>query len=231
LIGSVTQSLFKFFRRGGSSGEGSQPRELAIRSRRHSTAFKEFMRSVGKEEGLSFLDLGSTSATNISLLTERGHKLRTEDLLGSSFEPEFYVAGEGGAKVIEVDRFLKDNLQFHGQQFDAVFFWDIADYLPEPLVKPVIEKIFLSMKPGGMLLAFFHTKDAGPDAPYSRYHIVGEDSLDLQPVMVRNGSGGSSLVKLQRVFNNRHIENLFRDYASLKFFLARDNMREVLVVR
>ena len=230
-MGSVTQSFFKFFRHGGSSGKESQPRELGIRSRRHSTAFKEFMRSLGKEEGLSFLDLGATSATNISLLTERGHKLRTEDLLGSSFDPDFYVAGEKDAKVLDVDLFLKENLQFRGQQFDAVFFWDIADYLPEPLVKPVIEKIFVSMKPGGMLLAFFHTKDAGPDAPYSRYHIVGDDALDLQPLMVKNGSGSSSLVKLQRVFNNRHIENLFRDYASLKFFLARDSMREVLVVR
>jgi hypothetical protein len=36
---------------------------------------------------------------------------------------------------------------------------------------------------------------------------------------------------LQRVFNNRHIENLFRDFASIKFFLSRDNVREVLVVR
>jgi len=37
--------------------------------------------------------------------------------------------------------------------------------------------------------------------------------------------------RLQRVFNNRNIENLFRDFASIKFFLARDNVREVLVVR
>jgi hypothetical protein len=37
--------------------------------------------------------------------------------------------------------------------------------------------------------------------------------------------------RLQRVFNNRHIETLFRDFASIKFFLARDNVREVLVVR
>jgi len=230
-MGSVTQSFFKFFRSGRSSGKESQPRELPVRSRRHSTAFKEFMRALGNQEELSFLDLGATSATNISLLTQRGHKLRTEDLLGSSFEPEFYAAGEGGAKVLDIDRFFKENLQFRGQQFDAVFFWDIADYLPEALVKPVIERIFTAMKPGGMLLAFFHTKDAGPDAPYSRYHIVGDDSLDLQPLMVRNGTGGASLVKLQRVFNNRHIENLFHDYASLKFFLARDNIREVLVVR
>jgi hypothetical protein len=37
--------------------------------------------------------------------------------------------------------------------------------------------------------------------------------------------------RLQRVFNNRHIENLFKDFASRKFFLGRDNIREVLVVR
>jgi SAM-dependent methyltransferase len=229
-MGSVTQNFFKLFR-GSSSGKESQPRELGVRSRRHSTAFKEFMRALGKQEELSFLDLGATSATNIALLTDRGHRLRTEDLLGSSFEPEFYSSGEDGSKALDVDRFLKENLQFHGQQFDAVFFWDIADYLPEALVKPVIEKICSAMKPGGMLLAFFHMKDAGPDAPYSRYHIVGDDSLDLQPLMVRDGTGKASLVRLQRVFNNRHIENLFRDYSSLKFFLARDNMREVLVIR
>jgi len=51
---------------------------------------------------------------------------------------------------------------------------------------------------------------------------VGEDALDLQP---------GPRFRLQRVFNNRHIENLFRDFASIKFFLARDNVREVLVVR
>jgi hypothetical protein len=49
----------------------------------------------------------------------------------------------------------------------------------------------------------------------------------------RSGSRGSSPnnFPLQRVFNNRNIENLFRDFASIKFFLARDNVREVLVVR
>jgi SAM-dependent methyltransferase len=229
-MGSVTQNLFKFLRK-SSSGKENAPRDAGVRSRRHSSGFKEFMRTVGGREELSFLDLGATSATNISLLTERGSKIYTEDLLGASGDPDLMKAGEDGAKTIDVDRFMKENLVFKGQVFDAVFFWDIADYLPEPLVKPVIEKIFLSMKPGGVLLAFFHTKDAGPEAPYSRYHIAGEDALDLQPVMVRSASGGSSLVRLQRVFNNRHIENLFHDFASLKFFLARDNIREVLVAR
>jgi hypothetical protein len=36
---------------------------------------------------------------------------------------------------------------------------------------------------------------------------------------------------VQRALNNRNIETLFRDFASIKFFPARDNVREVLVVR
>jgi hypothetical protein len=94
------------------------------------------------------------------------------------------------------------------------------------------------MKPGGALLAFFHTQEAGPDAPCYRYHIVGGgDTLEMQHIDGRGdakkGSPRATVSKfrLQRVFNNRNIENLFRDFGSIKFFLARDNVREVLVVR
>jgi hypothetical protein len=91
-----------------------------------------------------------------------------------------------------------------------------------------------------VLLAFFHTQDAGPDAPCYRYHVLGNDMLEMQHIVgkhVRKGPTGVShtaiggTFRLQRVFNNRHIESLFRDFGSIKFFLARDNVREVLVVR
>jgi hypothetical protein len=89
------------------------------------------------------------------------------------------------------------------------------------------------MKPGAMLIAFFHTREAGPDAPYYRYHITGNDILEMHALNSKAASrkGRSVNFALQRVFNNRHIENLFRDFASIKFFLSRDNVREVLVVR
>jgi hypothetical protein len=67
---------------------------------------------------------------------------------------------------------------------------------------------------------------------------VGADTLEMQLIDLRSdvkkGAARNSSpnnFRLQRVFNNRNIENLFRDFASLKFFLARDNVREVLVVR
>jgi SAM-dependent methyltransferase len=136
---------------------------------------------------------------------------------------------------VDVTAFLKHSLVYEPEQFDAVLCWDVPDYLNEAVVKPVIERVHRIMRPGGVILAFFHTRDAGPDAPFYRYHIAAPDMLNLQPVWKPNSDGRKGarppMFRLQRVFNNRHVENLFHDYASLKFFLARDNVREVLVVR
>ena len=119
--------------------------------------------------------------------------------------------------------------------FDAVLLWDVPDYLPEPLVKPVVERLHFCTKPGAALLGFFHTKDAGPNAPCYRYHIDAasktQDGLLLQSVWKPESRQKVPMFRLQRVFANRHIEKLFHDFASLKFFLARDNIREVLALR
>jgi len=140
---------------------------------------------------------------------------------------------EQGNPILDSRKFLADNLVYPAAHFDVVLCWNLPDYLDESLVKPVVGRLWSVLKPGGMLLAFFHTRDAGPDSPCHRFHIVGPDILEMQRIELRRElrRGVSDSFQLQRVFNNRHIETLFRDFASIKFFLARDNIREVLVVR
>ena len=70
---------------------------------------------------------------------------------------------------------LRKTLITAADQFDAILFWDVADYLPESLVKPLVERLQAMLKPKGHLLAFFHTKDAGAESLYSRHHIVQKD--------------------------------------------------------
>jgi SAM-dependent methyltransferase len=220
-------SSLSFFRKilGDSSAEAAQMTGVSVsqgKVTRRSSGLQEFVRQLGTAEGLRVLDLGPTSPKNIARFTEQGHKIYNDDVLLSSMDPSIQVSGEGGQSVISVERFLEDNLSHERGTFDAVLCWDVPDYLNESLVKPMVERLHYITKPGGILLAFFHTRDAGPEAPYYRYHIAGPDTLELQK---------GPRFRLQRVFNNRHIENLFHDYASLKFFLAKDNVREVLVVR
>jgi hypothetical protein len=189
---------------------------------RRSTGFSEFIKWLAREDGLSVLDLGSTSPANITFFIGLGHRFHQEDLLRLSSDKSLIVPNGEGGNTIDVDRFLGENLRFERQEFDAVMFWDLSDYLPEPLVKPVIERIHVGMKPGAIVFSLFHTKDAGPEVPFYRYNIASKDTLELQP---------SAPYKLQRVFNNRHVEQLFRDFTSIKFFLGRDNIREVLAIR
>jgi SAM-dependent methyltransferase len=241
-MASVTHSFMKLFRGpSADSGQTVRPVSLTQRLTRRSSGLGEISRILQSEEPICVLDIGYTSAANIRYLTERGHKIYSEDLLEASTDPSLITKNEHGQVVLDSRRFLADNLVYPAAQFDIVLCWNLADYMDEGLVKPVVARLWSTIKPGGMLLAFFHTREAGPDAPCYRYHIVGNDVLEMQHVEarrdVRRGPTGvvhTSIEKsfrLQRVFNNRHIETLFRDFGSIKFFLTRDNIREVLVVR
>ena len=186
------------------------------------------------EAGLCVLDLGSTSANNIRFFTDKGHKNYSEDLLRSSLDPALRIPDGAGNTVLDSKKFLEENLVYPNAHFDIVLCWNLPDYMEESLVKPTIDRLWSVMKPGGYLLAFFHTRDAGPDSTCYRYHVTGTDMLEMQEVKFAppgRPTSDKQSPRLQRVFNNRHIETLFRDFASIKFFLARDAIREVLVVR
>ncbi len=221
----------RFFR--GSSNQTSEPATPQKQSRR-SSGVGEISRVLNSQEGLCILDVGATSAANIRYFTDNGHKNYSEDLLRSSLEPALRMQDSVGNSALDSKKFLDENLVYQNGQFDVVLLWNLPDYMEESLVKPTIDRLWSVMKPGGLLLAFFHTRDAGPDSVCYRYHVTGTDMLDMQPIKLaapgRSASDKES-PRLQRVFNNRHIENLFHDFASIKFFLARDNIREVLVVR
>jgi len=241
-MASVTHSFMKLFR-GPSveSAPATRPVSLTQRLTRRSSGLGEISRTLQSQEPICVLDIGYTSAANIRYLTERGHKIYSEDLLEASTDPSLITKNEQGQVILDSRRFLADNLAYPAAQFDIVLCWNLADYMDESLVKPVVARLWSTIKPGGVLLAFFHTREAGPDAPCYRYHIVGNDVLEMQHVEARRDlrKGPTGVVhtsieksfRLQRVFNNRHIETLFRDFGSIKFFLTRDNIREVLVVR
>ena len=241
-MASVTHSFMKLFRGpSADSAQAARPVSLTQRLTRRSSGLGEISRTLQSTEPICVLDIGYTSAANIRYLTERGHKIYSEDLLEASTDPSLITKNDQGQVILDSRRFLADNLVYPAAQFDIVLCWNLADYMDESLVKPVVARLWSTIKPGGVLLAFFHTREAGPDAPCYRYHIVGNDVLEMQHVEARRdlrkgptGAVHSSIEKsfrLQRVFNNRHIETLFRDFASIKFFLTRDNIREVLVVR
>lgn len=222
---SSSHNFVRWFRGAGPSPGLSPGRaQAAPRTTRRCLGLAEFTRDLrgSGEQKPCVLDLGPTSPANINFLTDRNVRFYNEDLLRAAHDPNYMKRSDDGLPCLDLNRFFAENLSYPESHFDAVLFWAVTDYLPEALVKPVVEKIHSIMKPKGNLFAFFHTKDAGAESPYCRYHVVQPDTLEIEP---------EPGFRIQRIFNTRHVENLFKDFASRKFFLGRDNIREVLVVR
>jgi hypothetical protein len=187
---------------------------------RRSNGLREFWSGIEKLPGGAILDLGSASQSNLSFITSRGYKLYTEDLFRTALRPP--AAQNGKPSYSEEERFFRENLSYSEGQFTGILCWDLLDFLSEPLVAPFIENLHYFLKPGGNLLAFFHTGTVGQEVPIGQYRINALDSLEVT---------GKNSAKLLRNFNNRSIENLFRKFSSLKFYLSRDSLREVIIVR
>jgi hypothetical protein len=224
-LSSSGDNLKRWFRGADASqAKSAGPGKPAPRTSRRCIGLGELLRNLQStgERKLCVLDLGPTSPNNIAFITGMGARVFNEDILTESQDPNYAVKQEDGSVQIDPAKFFAENLNYDADQFDAILCWDVPDYLPESLVRPLVERLQVMLRVKGNLLAFFHTKDAGPESLYTRHHIVPPDVLELEPVQG---------FRLQRIFNNRHIENLFKDFASRKFFLGRDNIREVLMVR
>src|SRR6516164_11675045 len=76
---------------------------------RRSTGFSEFLKWMARDEGLSVLDLGSTSPANITFFIGLGHRFHQEDLLRLSSDKSLFVPNGDGVKTVDVDRFLREN--------------------------------------------------------------------------------------------------------------------------
>ena len=181
-----------------------------------------------KDEALRVLDIGPTSSGNINLITALGHSIYLANLVEDAARPEWVLRDEDGSPTgFDVEKFLDSQLNFSGRGFDIVLFWDTADYLPEPLLALVLTRLHQVMAPGGSLLAMFHSA-SGPalaqaaDPGFSRYHLTDSSQVNVQ----RAGD-----YPLRQTYTNRQIEKLFAAYKSFRFFLGKDNLREVIVIR
>jgi hypothetical protein len=187
---------------------------------RHSTGWAAMLKHLKEEEALQVLDIGPTSASNINLLTNLGHSLYMSELVIEAHREEW--ARQLAEDSPPIEDFLNQNLDFGDRKFDVILLWTTLDYLPEPLVGPVIARLHGSLNPSGKILAFFHTRIADDERIFYRCHVTAAESVELQE---------AQRLGLRQVYNTRNIEKLFSAYQGYKFFLAKDNLAEVVITR
>jgi hypothetical protein len=189
---------------------------------RHSSGFDQFCNLLQSSENLSILDVSGASQANVSFITELGHRISSDDLIGIMEECFGSDFAEGQQSAANAQRFLDQALNFPAESFDGALVWDTLQFLGAPLIEQTVEQLLRIMRPRGAILAFFNADEKALRVPVYSYRIQDRQNLLQVPRGMTQGS---------QFFPNRMIERLFAQSASLKFFLTRGSSREVLVRR
>jgi hypothetical protein len=200
-------------------------------STRVSNGLKEFLWNLDGLGRGTLLDLGPAWQTTLSFFIERGFRVSSEDFLRGwkAFltEEEKRLREDADARETldmtpsgRATRFLAESLQYPHASFDAVLLWDLPDYLEPMLVKQMVARLTELLRPGGVVLAMFHSKK--PEG-FQRYRVA--DSNTLQVI------SSAVICPAQKVYQNREIQDLFGRFRTMKSFVGRDQLRETLFIK
>jgi hypothetical protein len=200
-------------------------------STRVSNGLKEFLWNLDGLGRGTLLDLGPAWQTTLSFFIERGFRVSSEDFLRgwkAFLTDEEKRLREDATAYETLDmtpggratRFLAENLQYPRASFDAVLLWDLLDYLEPVLVKQMVANLTELLRPGGVILAMFHSKK--PEG-FQRYRVADSNTLQVISTPI--------ICAAQKVYQNREIQDLFSRYRTMKSFVGRDQLRETLFIK
>lgn len=188
---------------------------------RRSSGLEQFFSTLASSEG-SILDMSGASQTNITFITGLGHRISTEDVIASMQECFGSDFLEGQQSPERATRFREQLLRFPDSTFSGALAWDTFQFLTAPMIDDVVRELLRVLVPGGMILAFFNADERATKQPVYNYRIQDQKTL----MQVSRGP-----VQRGQYVPNRTVERLFERAASLKFFLTRESVREVLIRR
>jgi SAM-dependent methyltransferase len=189
---------------------------------RNSSGLHQFCSVLQAYQDLSILDMSGASQANITFVTGYGHRISSDDIVGTMGECFGKDLLEGQQAASNAQRFLDKSLTFPDNSFDGILVWDALQFLASPLIEQTVAQLLRVMRPGGQMLVFFNSQEKAARLPVYMYRIQDQKSLTQIP---RPGS----TYQRSQYFNNRNLEKLFEHASSIKFFLTRDHLRELIV--
>lgn len=202
------------------SGEAAHPLPEGAR---RSHALEHFTASLARSTALQILDLGGINQDNLDYLTGQGHRLYAVDFVRAAeaaFPPEAWLNARPSEAAVE--EFVRQALPFPNTAAGAALLWDQFQFLPPPLAEAAAARLHAITAPEAILLAQFH-----PDSPSHRTtpyscRIIDDRHLLMKP---------RGAPRLFQSFTPRTIERFFQQFQSIKFFMTRDSLQEVIVRR
>ncbi len=191
-----------------------------VLSTRTSRGLEEFFTQIRDTSGLTILDLGGATQKNVSFITDLGHRMYSEDFLRILTETFGVNDTVDQSNPGRIEYFLKQTLDYPEGHFDGVLVWDVLEYLNPALLNAVVERLHKIVRPKAYMLAFFQADDKLDAVPAYTFRIDHMNSLEVMQQGMRQPA---------QLFNNRSLEKMFARFDSVKFFLTRERLREVII--
>jgi hypothetical protein len=183
-------------------------------------ALGKFVAGLSGREAPVLLDLGPVIGGNVSFFGERlGCKIVVEDV---AKDIDRHVTER---RLPELPRFFETRIAREDESVDGILCWDLFDFLDKASAVPLASRLARTLKPGGLVFAFFNTQDvkagvAPPPALYTKYVVVDATNLQPRPYPAARGK--------QKPLQNRDIQKMFEPLRITHQFLLKNHMREVL---
>jgi hypothetical protein len=209
---------------GASARSGLASRKSAKKEppqTRQSRGLEQFFFNIRDVVGLSILDCAGANQDNINYLINLGHKVYSQDLV-RNLDDAFGEDLNEQTNPSRIEYFLKQNFDYPPEELDGVLLWDSLQFMSPALLNSTVERLYDVMRPKSYLLAFFTATERALEVPSHSFRIVDNKTITIAERAIRPAG---------QVFNNRNLEKLFGKFESVKFFLTRENLREVIVRR
>ncbi|MBL8228999.1 MAG: hypothetical protein JNL98_10995 [Bryobacterales bacterium] len=186
---------------------------------RLSRGVEQFLVGIERRPTSTIVDMGGANQANINYITNLGHRLSSENLI-PALDSVWNAPNVSESRKLE--DFLEQTLNYQGSSLGGLLLWEGLEYLPTPLLEAFVKRLHELLERDALILAIFHSEDRAQLVANYAYRILDPRTLQISPRGLRRRA---------QTFSNRALETLFKDFQAIKFFLTRDNFREVLIRR
>lgn len=185
-----------------------------------SNIIKDFIKGISTMASPKILDIGPVVGSNLEFFLNFGIKVCMEDYIGAYLNPKYSLVLDGKITLDE-GKFFQDNFIYEASSLDGLILWDYLCYTESRFAGVFVDKIAQMVKPGGLIMAFFHTHKVPGPGIIHKYRIHNESLLEYIPTELR--------IEFKKVFQIRDVSQLFVDFQIQRSYLLKHNVIEILL--
>ncbi len=164
------------------------------------------------------LDLGNVVGTNLQFFIDLGCKVTADDFLRPV---ETVLPASADGNPADWKGPAGRRFEYPENVFDAAIAWDLFDFLAAADARVVSRDLHRVLKPGGIVMAYFTSRETERREPTRRFRIASQERIEWTRI--------GTVRPVRHVYQNRDIERMFEGFRTHTAVFLQNGTREMLL--